>query len=141
MKTNLYLILAAFFTITTAQAAIEIESLECTVMNPLGVSYLKYDPVARTIEQTTYSSFGYSNSDFKLLYVDNKLDVFGAKMVRVDLSTEDGASYMLLLNGRLRENDSKTLYGTFGYVLVGNVFMGVANYLPKATAQCRFLTR
>jgi hypothetical protein len=122
--------------------AIEIESLECTITNPAGVSYFTLDPQTKIIGSTTYSVAGYFTTEFEMLNIDNNLEVYGQNMVRLDLmvSNEPLGGHILLLNGRLEKGDQKTLYGTFGKTLSAGIFMGIHGYAPQATAQCRFLT-
>lgn len=123
--------------------AIEIESLECTITNPAGVSYFTLDPKTRTIESSTYSVAGYFTTEFRLTRIDNTLEVNGVDMVLVDLAVKNEplSGHILLLNGRLKDADQKTLYGTFGKTYFASVFMGINGYAPQATAQCRFFTR
>jgi hypothetical protein len=141
LKTFIFVLFVTFTQISAINAA-EIESLECTITNPAGVSYFTLDPKNSIIESTTFSVAGYFTTEFKLLRTDNKLEIYGQDMVRIDLAipNEPANGYILLLNGRLKENDKRTLYGTFGKTLSASIFMGIHGFAPQATAQCRFVT-
>ncbi len=125
-------------------SSVEIQSLECNLINPLGFSRLALNIDNQLVEQVTYSTLGIDRRPLKLTYVDNTLEVYGQEMSRVDLrplNQDNPSTWSLVLYGRIGQASGQTLSGTYGQAITGNVFSGFASFAPWATATCRIETK